>query len=150
MHQQAFAYLRRKLCDGLFNNLKTMSMKNKTVPALLRLLLVTWNDGSAIDRARLRHEMEACKPEQFGTFVEYVTALDNLFAQLKVTAVNTYNDDEDKLHRLMASLDDTWKISIHKSTVSVNELSYTTAKVFFQKCAKSDPNITGTSIAALR
>ena len=73
MHQQAFAYLRRKLCDGLSN--MTMSMKNKTVPALLRLLLVTWNDGSAIDRARLRHEMEACKPEQFGTFIEYCMSL---------------------------------------------------------------------------
>ncbi len=144
VHQQAFAYLRRKLCDGLFN--KTMGMKDKTVPALLRLLLVTWNDGSAIDRARLRHEMEACRPDQFGTFIEYITALDNLFAQLKAAGVNTYNDDEDKLHRLMASLDDTWKI--HKSTVSANELSYTTAKAFFQKCAKSDPNITGTSIAS--
>ena len=58
VHQQAFAYLRRKLCDGLFN--KTTGMKHKTVPTLLRLLHVTWNDNSAIDRARLRHEMEAC------------------------------------------------------------------------------------------
>ena len=36
-------------------------MKDKTVPALLRFLLVTWNDDSAIDRARLRHEIRGVR-----------------------------------------------------------------------------------------
>ena len=144
VHQRVFAFLRRKLCDGLFQ--KTMNMKVKTVPALLRLLRDTWNDGSAIDRGRLRDEMAACRPEQYGSFIEYVTALDQMFATMKSAGISTYDDDEDKLYRLVTSLDDTWKI--HKSTATATELSYTDAKAFFQKCAKSDPNISGTSAAA--
>jgi len=144
VHQRVFAFLRRKLCDGLFQ--KTMTMKVKTVPALLRLLRDTWNDGSAIDRGRLRDEMAACRPEQHASFTEYVTALDQMFATMKSAGINTYDDDEDKLYRLITSLDDTWKI--HKSTATATELTYTEAKAFFQKCAKSDPNISGTSVVA--
>ena len=121
-------------------------MKVKTVPALLRPLRDTWNDGSAIDRGRLRDEMAACRPEQYGSFTEYITALDQMFATMKSAGINcnTYDDDEDKLYRMITSLDDTWKI--HKSTATATELSYTEAKAFFQKCAKSVPNISGTSV----
>ena len=43
VHQQAFAFLRRKLCDALFT--KTLTMQHKTVPDLLRFLRTLWNDG---------------------------------------------------------------------------------------------------------
>ena len=47
---------------------------------------------------------------------------------------------------MITSLDDTWKIA--KTTATATELTYTEAKAFFQKCAKSDANISGTSIVA--
>ena len=144
VHQAAFAFIRRKLSSSLFQ--KTIAMRHKTVPDLLRLLRTTWNDGSAIDRARLRVEMEACKPDLFATFVEFLTVLDNNFANLEAAGVNTYRDDEDKLHKLLSSLDNTWRI--HKSTVIANEMDYDRARAFLQKVAKSDPDITGTSLVA--
>ena len=150
VHQQAFAYLRRKLCDGLFN--KTIINEHEgqdcagvaSAPACHlerrlghRLGPAQTRNGSMQTRAvRHLHRVRHCARQP-------VRAAEGGGRQHLL-----YNDDEDKLHRLMASLDDTWKI--HKSTVSANELSYTTAKAFFQKCSKSDPNITGTSIAALR
>ena len=90
VHQEAFGFIRRKLSSALFQ--KTMGMQHKTVPELLRLLRTNWNDGSAIDRARLRVEnlTEACKPEQFANFTEYLTVLDNKFSNLEAAGVNTY------------------------------------------------------------
>ena len=136
IHQRTFAYLRRKLSDGLFQ--KTMNMKSKTVPELLRLLRDNWNDGSAIDRSRLRVEMEACRPEQYGTFIEYLTALEHKFVAAKAAGISMYDSDEDKLHRLTSSLDDTWKT--YKATITATGLNYAAAKAFLQKCAKQDSN----------
>ena len=144
VHRGAFGFIRQKLSNALFQ--KTVKMPHKTVPDLIRFLRTAWNDGSAIDRSRLRIEMEALRLEQFSNFEEYLTALEHKFSDLTDAGVKTYDDDEDKLHKLLASLDNTWRI--HTATITANELNYAKAKAYLQKVAKSDSNITGTSVVA--
>ena len=144
IHQQAFAFLRRKLADSLFT--KTLNLEHKTVPDLLRFLRGLWNDGSVLDRARLRDEMEALRLEQFGTYLEYEAAFENLSTTLEFAGITAYATDEDKLYMLGKGLDDTWKL--HKELVQATTMNYTDAKAYFQKVAKSNHSITGTSVVA--
>jgi hypothetical protein len=144
IHAQAFAYLRRKLTDALFT--KTLNIEHKTVPELLRFLRGLWNDGSVLDRVRLKDEMEALRLERFDTYLEYEAAFENISTTLEFAGITAYANDEDKLYKLCKGLDDTWRL--HKELVQATSMNYTDAKAYFQKVAKSNHSITGTSLIA--
>ena len=144
IHMQAFAFLRRQLSEALFN--KTLELEYKTVPDLLRFLRLQWNDGSVIDRTRLRDEMEDIKLAQFATFSEYESAFTNLCTTLESNGISTYSKDEEKLYKLIKGLDETWTIPIEM--MLANEKNYKEAVAYFQKVAKKNANVTGTSCIA--
>jgi hypothetical protein len=135
IHMQAFAFLRRKLADSLFT--KTLNMPHKNVPELLRFLRGFWNDGSVLDRTRLRDEMEALRLEQFGTYLEFEAAFDSTATTLEFAGITTYATDEDKLHLLCKMLDDSWKLP--KEMVQATMMDYTDAKTYFQKSRQIEP-----------
>lgn len=139
IHQQAFGYVRRALSDALFS--KTLELTHKTVPDLLRLLRNEWNDGSVIDRARLRDEMDEMNISKFQNYNEYEAAFKNLCSNLEANGVTTYVDDEEKLYKFTKGLDPTWRIPIEM--VSVNEKAWKEATAYFRKVAKQNPNVTG-------
>ena len=143
-HQQAFRFLRSKLEDAVYN--KTMQLEYKTVPHLLRFLRLQWNDGSAVDRARLRDEMKNIRIDKFNNYSEYEAAFVNLCASMEANNITDYVDDESKLWRLIEGLDATWKIQIEM--VNASELPYARAKAYFQKVAKQDHSITGSLAVA--
>jgi hypothetical protein len=143
-HQQAFRFLRGKLEEAIYN--KTMQLQHKTVPHLLRFLRKEWNDGSAIDRARLRDEMEELTINKFTNYSEYESTFVNLCTAMEANGITDYADDESKLWRLIKGLDETWKIQIE--VAQANEHSFTKASAYFQKVAKQDHSITGTMVIA--
>ena len=144
IHQQAFAFLRRKLADALFT--KTLNIEHKTVPELLRYLRGLWNDGSVLDRVRLRNEMESLRLDRFATYLEYEAAFESIATTLEFAGITSYATDEDKLYMLCKGLDDSWKL--HKELVQATTMNYTDAKAYFQKVAKTNQSITGTSLVA--
>ena len=141
---QASAFLRRQLSEALFN--KTLELEYKTVPDLLRFLWLQWNDGSVIDRTKLRDEMENIKLAQFATFSEYESAFTNLCTTMETNGISTYSDDEEKLCKLIKGLDETWTIPIE--IMLANEKNYRESVAYFRKAAKKNANVTGTSCIA--
>ena len=143
-HQQTFRFLRGKLEEALYN--KTMQLQHKTVPHLIRFLRNEWNDGSVIDRDRLRNEMDGLTIDKFTNYSEYETTFTNLCAAMEANGINEYASEESKLYRLIKGLNETWKLQIE--VVQAGELPYAKASAYFQNVAKQNHSITGTMVIA--
>ena len=92
--------------------------------------------------------MESLRLDRFGTYLEYEAAFESVSTTLEFAGVNTYASDEDKLYMLCKGLDDTLKT--YKELVQATTMSYTDAKAYFQKVAKSNQSISGTSLTSAK
>ena len=74
VHNNTYSAIRGHLSTGIYQTTITLG---RNVPKLLRHLRNRWNDGSVIDRNRLRDEYYALKLENFDTLEMYNSAFTN-------------------------------------------------------------------------
>ena len=139
-HNKAFALIRRSLSTEIFA--KTLRLSH-SVPKLLRFLQSNWNDGSVIDRDRLRQQYIDMKLSDYADLDCYATAFNNLVLTMREHKIGMAAKDDDVLFHFNKSLPAAWEQV--KLATTAQGMDFEASISFYLQHAKQNETLPGTT-----
>jgi hypothetical protein len=139
-HNKAFRLIRDSLSQEIFN--KTLRLPH-SVPKLLRFLQSNWNDGSSIDRDRLRQQYIEMKLADYADLDCYATAFTNLVLTMREHKIGMAANDDDVLFHFNKSMPAAWDQVKLASTAQ--RMDFEASIQFYLSNAKRDGTLPGTT-----